>query len=186
MYCKTATCKACVCTNCCLCAEIRCGLPLTVPHTNLLWDGSTKPGSVVRYKCMEEFYPESAVSTCSKTGEWGEVSLICKGRVVITMHGEVGDILEPLTVMKMTEKWWIGPPNISLTSLLIWTFIILYFFSVFTTFILSFQPTVAQFLSLLIQRWFGTTGVWWSTAVWTGITAGQAPTPQYVTTLGSG
>ncbi|XP_055017380.1 sushi domain-containing protein 1 isoform X2 [Boleophthalmus pectinirostris] len=61
-----------------ICEEIRCGLPLTVPNTNLRWDGSTNLGSVVWYECGSGFYPEREMSACSKTGQWGQVSLICK------------------------------------------------------------------------------------------------------------
>uniref|UniRef100_A0A3Q1CZM0 Sushi domain containing 1 n=1 Tax=Amphiprion ocellaris TaxID=80972 RepID=A0A3Q1CZM0_AMPOC len=65
-----------------LCQEISCGPPLTLPHTNLLWDRSSTPGSVVMYECMDGFYQESGnnISSCSLSGEWGKVSVKCKGR----------------------------------------------------------------------------------------------------------
>lgn len=70
----------------CLCAEISCGPPLTLPHTNLLWDRTSRPGSVVLYECMEGFYQESGngISTCLTSGEWGKVSVKCKGTNNIT------------------------------------------------------------------------------------------------------
>lgn len=74
-----------ICTNSCLCAEISCGPPLTLPLTNLLWDRSSTPGSVVMYECMDGFYQESGnnISSCSLSGEWGKVSVKCKGRVTV-------------------------------------------------------------------------------------------------------
>lgn len=68
-----------------LCAEISCGTPLLVLNTNLRWDGSTNPGSVALYECVEGFYPKIEESTCSNTGQWGQVSLACKGRAIKTL-----------------------------------------------------------------------------------------------------
>ncbi|XP_042278136.1 sushi domain-containing protein 1 isoform X2 [Thunnus maccoyii] len=64
------------------CEEISCGPPLTLPHTNLLWDRTSRPGSVVLYECMEGFYQESGngISTCLTSGEWGKVSVKCKAK----------------------------------------------------------------------------------------------------------
>uniref|UniRef100_A0A3Q3E096 Sushi domain containing 1 n=1 Tax=Labrus bergylta TaxID=56723 RepID=A0A3Q3E096_9LABR len=76
---------------CCLCAEIRCGPPLKLPHTNLLWDGSSTPGSVVLYECMDGFYQETGhnVSSCLLSGEWGEVSVKCKGTTSTSIQRRV-------------------------------------------------------------------------------------------------
>ncbi|XP_051277732.1 sushi domain-containing protein 1 isoform X2 [Dicentrarchus labrax] len=62
--------------------EISCGPPLNLPHTNLLWDCTSRPGSVVLYECMDGFYQESGtnVSTCLLSGEWGKVSVKCKAK----------------------------------------------------------------------------------------------------------
>ncbi|XP_067377760.1 sushi domain-containing protein 1 isoform X3 [Channa argus] len=64
------------------CQEISCGPPLSPPHTNLLWDHTSRPGSMVLYECMEGFYLESGnnMSVCSLSGVWGEVSLNCKAK----------------------------------------------------------------------------------------------------------
>ncbi|XP_078027057.1 sushi domain-containing protein 1 isoform X2 [Epinephelus lanceolatus] len=64
------------------CEEISCGPPLTLPHTNLLWDGTSRPGSMVVYECMDGFYQESGnnISTCLQSGQWGEVSVKCKAK----------------------------------------------------------------------------------------------------------
>uniref|UniRef100_A0A3B3ZLI8 Uncharacterized protein n=1 Tax=Periophthalmus magnuspinnatus TaxID=409849 RepID=A0A3B3ZLI8_9GOBI len=72
-----------------LSCRISCGLPLTVPNTNLQWDGSTNLGSVVWYECASGFYPEREVSACTKTGRWGQVSLIKCGPVPALVHSEV-------------------------------------------------------------------------------------------------
>uniref|UniRef100_A0A3Q3E0G2 Sushi domain containing 1 n=1 Tax=Labrus bergylta TaxID=56723 RepID=A0A3Q3E0G2_9LABR len=70
---------------------IRCGPPLKLPHTNLLWDGSSTPGSVVLYECMDGFYQETGhnVSSCLLSGEWGEVSVKKCGPVPILENSEV-------------------------------------------------------------------------------------------------
>ncbi|XP_029296537.1 LOW QUALITY PROTEIN: sushi, von Willebrand factor type A, EGF and pentraxin domain-containing protein 1-like [Cottoperca gobio] len=64
------------------CEEISCGPPLTLPHTNLLWDGSGAPGSVLLYECVDGFYQEAGnnMSTCLLSGQWGEVSVQCKAK----------------------------------------------------------------------------------------------------------
>ncbi|XP_042344374.1 sushi domain-containing protein 1 isoform X2 [Plectropomus leopardus] len=64
------------------CEEISCGPPLTLPHTNLLWDGTSRPGSVVLYECMDGFYhwKGNNISTCLQSGQWGKVSAKCKAK----------------------------------------------------------------------------------------------------------
>ncbi|XP_041643796.1 sushi domain-containing protein 1 isoform X3 [Cheilinus undulatus] len=63
-----------------VCEDISCGPPLNLPHTNLLWNGTSTPGSVVLYECMDGFYQKSGnnVSTCSTSGEWEDVSIKCE------------------------------------------------------------------------------------------------------------
>lgn len=74
-----------VCANSCLYAEISCGPPLSPPYTNLLWDHTSRPGSMVLYECMDGFYLQSGnnISICSISGVWGEVSVKCKGKVTV-------------------------------------------------------------------------------------------------------
>ncbi|XP_034728230.1 sushi domain-containing protein 1 isoform X3 [Etheostoma cragini] len=64
------------------CEEVSCGPPLTLPDTNLLWDRTSRPGSLVLYECMDGFYQESGnnVSTCLLSGQWREVSVKCKAK----------------------------------------------------------------------------------------------------------
>ncbi|XP_034397205.1 sushi domain-containing protein 1 isoform X5 [Cyclopterus lumpus] len=79
-----------------LCQEIRCGPPLTLPHTNLRWDGTSRPGSVVLYECMDGFYQMSGnnISTCLLSGQWGEVSVKCKAKC------------GPIPLLAQTEVMW--------------------------------------------------------------------------------
>ncbi|XP_037338624.2 sushi, von Willebrand factor type A, EGF and pentraxin domain-containing protein 1 isoform X3 [Pungitius pungitius] len=65
-----------------LCEEISCGPPLTLPHTNLRWDGTSRPGGVVLYECMDGFYQMSGnnISTCLLSGQWEKVSVKCKAK----------------------------------------------------------------------------------------------------------
>ncbi|XP_077378716.1 sushi domain-containing protein 1 isoform X2 [Festucalex cinctus] len=77
-----------------ICEEKTCGPPQTLPHTNLLWDRSTRPGSVVLYECMDGYYQESGdnVSTCLTSGKWAHVSINCKakcGPIPFLAHSEV-------------------------------------------------------------------------------------------------
>uniref|UniRef100_A0A672GQV9 Sushi domain containing 1 n=1 Tax=Salarias fasciatus TaxID=181472 RepID=A0A672GQV9_SALFA len=77
-----------------LCQEISCGPPVTLPNTNLRWDGSSSPGSAAQYECVDGFYQERGtnISTCSLSGEWGEVSVQCKaecGPFPVLAHSEV-------------------------------------------------------------------------------------------------
>ncbi|XP_056274293.1 sushi domain-containing protein 1 isoform X3 [Pseudoliparis swirei] len=76
------------------CEEVSCGPPLTLPHTNLGWDGTSRPGSVVLYECVEGFYQMSGnnISTCLLSGQWGKVSVKCKakcGPIPIVAQSEV-------------------------------------------------------------------------------------------------
>nr|XP_020455046.1 sushi domain-containing protein 1 isoform X1 [Monopterus albus] len=76
------------------CEELSCGPPLSPPHTNLLWDHTSRPGSMVLYKCMDGFYLESGnnISICSMSGVWGEVSIKCRakcGPVPLLANSEV-------------------------------------------------------------------------------------------------
>ncbi|XP_045562731.1 sushi domain-containing protein 1 isoform X7 [Salmo salar] len=63
-----------------VCEELNCGAPLTLPHTNMLWDNTTVLGSVIEYVCKDGFYQEggNSLSTCTSSGQWGIVSIICK------------------------------------------------------------------------------------------------------------
>uniref|UniRef100_A0A3B3U0V4 Sushi domain containing 1 n=1 Tax=Poecilia latipinna TaxID=48699 RepID=A0A3B3U0V4_9TELE len=74
-----------------LSCQVNCGPPKCLPNTNLLWDGSSTPGSVARCECVDGFYQESGndLSTCSLSGVWGEVSVKKCGPVPFLAHSEV-------------------------------------------------------------------------------------------------
>ncbi|XP_061763014.1 sushi domain-containing protein 1 isoform X5 [Nerophis ophidion] len=76
------------------CEEISCGPPQALPHTNLQWDRSTRPGSAVLYQCVGGYYQEGGddISTCLTSGEWANVSIKCKakcGPVPLLAHSDV-------------------------------------------------------------------------------------------------
>ena len=60
----------------------------------MLWDNTTVLGSVIEYVCKDGFYQEggNSLSTCISSGQWGIVSIICKGTVTIS-HSEANPIL---------------------------------------------------------------------------------------------
>ncbi|XP_028313560.1 sushi domain-containing protein 1 [Gouania willdenowi] len=62
------------------CEEVTCGPPITLPNTKLQWERTSTPGSVALYECEDGFFTESDgnISTCSLSGEWGEVTVNCK------------------------------------------------------------------------------------------------------------
>ncbi|KAJ8006030.1 hypothetical protein DPEC_G00124030 [Dallia pectoralis] len=64
------------------CEEVNCGDPLTLPRVNMLRTNKTGVGSVIEYTCKDGFYQEggNSISTCTPSGQWGSVSLICKAK----------------------------------------------------------------------------------------------------------
>ncbi|XP_061907550.1 sushi domain-containing protein 1 isoform X4 [Entelurus aequoreus] len=104
------------------CEEISCGPPQALPHTNLQWDRSTRPGSAVLYKCMAGYYQEGGddISTCLTSGEWATVSLKCKakcGPVPLLAHSDVVWNNRSVVVHRCANGYhsWRGS-NISLCS----------------------------------------------------------------------
>uniref|UniRef100_A0A3P8YBB6 Sushi domain-containing protein n=1 Tax=Esox lucius TaxID=8010 RepID=A0A3P8YBB6_ESOLU len=70
------------------CEEVNCGPPLTLPHANMQWTNRTGLGSVIEYICKQGFYQAggNSLSTCTPSGQWGIVSIICKGTVKISQN----------------------------------------------------------------------------------------------------
>ncbi|XP_034152115.1 sushi, von Willebrand factor type A, EGF and pentraxin domain-containing protein 1 isoform X5 [Esox lucius] len=64
------------------CEEVNCGPPLTLPHANMQWTNRTGLGSVIEYICKQGFYQAggNSLSTCTPSGQWGIVSIICKAK----------------------------------------------------------------------------------------------------------
>ncbi|XP_066567117.1 sushi domain-containing protein 1 isoform X2 [Amia ocellicauda] len=62
-----------------VCKEMNCGEPAHLPHTEIQWDLTANPGSMVYYQCKEEFYVESGknYSICGENGQWEIATLHC-------------------------------------------------------------------------------------------------------------
>ncbi|ETE71126.1 Sushi domain-containing protein 1 [Ophiophagus hannah] len=62
------------------CKEIICGQPPVLSFSNMIWNGSTHPGSTVEYNCMKGFYSTGTKShsVCSRNGSWEMLDLRCK------------------------------------------------------------------------------------------------------------
>ncbi|XP_074527132.1 sushi domain-containing protein 1 [Halichoeres trimaculatus] len=64
------------------CQEINCQKPAFKPHAKMLWDGTSRLGSVVRYQCEEGYYTRGLrnSSVCRKTGQWEDVDIRCEAK----------------------------------------------------------------------------------------------------------
>nr|XP_028568209.1 sushi domain-containing protein 1 isoform X3 [Podarcis muralis] len=62
------------------CKEIKCGVPPAIHHSNMIWNGISKPGSLVEYRCVKGFYNTSMKkhSFCTKNGSWEILDLRCE------------------------------------------------------------------------------------------------------------
>ncbi|XP_070794659.1 sushi domain-containing protein 1 isoform X1 [Pituophis catenifer annectens] len=62
------------------CKEIICGQPPVLSFSNMIWNGSTHPGSTVEYNCMKGFYSTGTKShsVCTRNGSWEILDLRCK------------------------------------------------------------------------------------------------------------
>ncbi|XP_069486723.1 sushi domain-containing protein 1 [Ambystoma mexicanum] len=62
------------------CQEVHCGTPPMVPHTNMIWDNSTRAGSVVLYACQKGFHRTGGrnLSHCTSNGSWELPDVKCK------------------------------------------------------------------------------------------------------------
>ncbi|XP_039190344.1 sushi domain-containing protein 1 isoform X1 [Crotalus tigris] len=62
------------------CKEITCGQPPVLSFSNMIWDGSTHPGSTVKYNCVKGFYSTGTKShsVCTRNGSWEMLDLSCK------------------------------------------------------------------------------------------------------------
>ncbi|XP_028568209.2 sushi domain-containing protein 1 isoform X2 [Podarcis muralis] len=62
------------------CKEIKCGKPPAIHHSNMIWNGISKPGSLVEYRCVKGFYNTSMKkhSFCTKNGSWEILDLRCE------------------------------------------------------------------------------------------------------------
>lgn len=65
----------------CVCLEVNCSEPRPLPHTLLMWNGSSAFGSVVRYECEAGYRSVGAesVSVCGSDNRWSDVHMHCEG-----------------------------------------------------------------------------------------------------------
>lgn len=71
--------------SCCVfVVEISCPDPVFKPHTQTVWDGTSRVGSVVYYQCEEGFYTRGLKNTseCGANGLWEDVDIWCEGSAV--------------------------------------------------------------------------------------------------------
>uniref|UniRef100_UPI0037E7380C sushi domain-containing protein 1 n=1 Tax=Semicossyphus pulcher TaxID=241346 RepID=UPI0037E7380C len=76
------------------CQEINCLRPVFKPNAKMLWDGTSRLGSVVYYQCEEGYYTRSQrnYSKCGENGLWEEIGLRCEakcGPVPLLANSEV-------------------------------------------------------------------------------------------------
>jgi len=69
----------CVCM--CVCLEIDCGVPVSLPHSVVLWNSSSTLGSVALYVCEAGYRTvgEGNVSLCNSNAKWSKVNMRCEG-----------------------------------------------------------------------------------------------------------
>ncbi|KAJ6669462.1 hypothetical protein lerEdw1_000010 [Lerista edwardsae] len=62
------------------CKEINCGKPPLIPHSSMTWDNTSQLGSVVKYKCIEDFIATNvkSISRCTSNGSWEILDLRCE------------------------------------------------------------------------------------------------------------
>ncbi|XP_053530470.1 sushi, von Willebrand factor type A, EGF and pentraxin domain-containing protein 1 isoform X2 [Ictalurus punctatus] len=63
-----------------LCQEVNCSEPQPLPHTLLVWNGSSSLGSVALYECEAGYRRVSTarVSVCGSDSQWSPVQLHCE------------------------------------------------------------------------------------------------------------
>ncbi|XP_046697914.1 sushi domain-containing protein 1 isoform X3 [Silurus meridionalis] len=63
------------------CQEVNCNEPRSLPHTRLVWNGSSTLGSVALYECEAGYWSVSttqSVSVCGSDSRWSSVQLHCE------------------------------------------------------------------------------------------------------------
>uniref|UniRef100_A0A8C1FAV0 Sushi domain containing 1 n=1 Tax=Cyprinus carpio carpio TaxID=630221 RepID=A0A8C1FAV0_CYPCA len=63
-----------------LCQEVDCGVPVSLPHSVVLWNNSSSLGSVALYVCEAGYRPvgEGNVSLCNSDAKWSRVNMRCE------------------------------------------------------------------------------------------------------------
>ncbi|XP_016314739.1 sushi domain-containing protein 1-like [Sinocyclocheilus anshuiensis] len=62
------------------CEEVDCGIPISLPHSVVLWNNSSCLGSVALYVCEAGFRTvgEGNVSLCNSDAKWSKVNMRCE------------------------------------------------------------------------------------------------------------
>uniref|UniRef100_A0A8C1JYQ3 Sushi domain containing 1 n=1 Tax=Cyprinus carpio TaxID=7962 RepID=A0A8C1JYQ3_CYPCA len=63
-----------------LCQEVDCGVPVSLPHSAVLWNNSSSLGSVALYVCEAGYRTvgEGNVSLCNSDAKWSRVNMRCE------------------------------------------------------------------------------------------------------------
>ncbi|GAA6098938.1 sushi domain-containing protein 1 isoform X12 [Tachysurus ichikawai] len=77
-----------------ICQEVNCSEPRPLPHTLLVWNGSSALGSVAQYECETGYRSVTAesVSVCGSDNRWSDVQLHCEvycGPIPMLQNAEV-------------------------------------------------------------------------------------------------
>ncbi|XP_050965713.1 sushi domain-containing protein 1 isoform X2 [Labeo rohita] len=77
-----------------LCQEVDCGVPVSLPHSVVLWNNSSGLGSVALYVCEAGYRTvgEGNVSLCNSEAKWSKVNMRCEaycGPAPDVPHAEV-------------------------------------------------------------------------------------------------
>ncbi|XP_042608545.1 sushi domain-containing protein 1-like isoform X2 [Cyprinus carpio] len=77
-----------------LCQEVDCGVPVSLPHSVVLWNNSSSLGSVALYVCEAGYRTvgEGNVSLCKSDAKWSRVNMRCEahcGPAPEVPHAEV-------------------------------------------------------------------------------------------------
>ncbi|XP_026096248.1 sushi domain-containing protein 1 isoform X2 [Carassius auratus] len=77
-----------------LCQEVDCGVPVSLPHSDVVWNNGSSLGSVALYLCEAGYRTvgEGNVSFCSSDAKWSKVNMRCEahcGPAPEVPHAEV-------------------------------------------------------------------------------------------------
>ncbi|XP_026096249.1 sushi domain-containing protein 1 isoform X3 [Carassius auratus] len=63
-----------------LCQEVDCGVPVSLPHSDVVWNNGSSLGSVALYLCEAGYRTvgEGNVSFCSSDAKWSKVNMRCE------------------------------------------------------------------------------------------------------------
>ncbi|XP_062240820.1 sushi domain-containing protein 1 isoform X3 [Platichthys flesus] len=76
-----------------VCEEVDCGSPPARPHSQMLWNKSSRVGSEVVYRCNSGYHNvgKGNVSSCTAAGQWEEPLVLCQDIDECRITGLCGD-----------------------------------------------------------------------------------------------